>query len=202
MSMFSKLPSRFLNGCGALRLSSLGTCCLKNALLTPLSHLVFVDWRELMVLTASHCDCTVLSWWGHVLSMTCDALKCFWNWTGSVRSKVAFGFRLIGSGADTTNCFTLADDRARLSYLQSNLSAWSLLSWHPTHIYLPRRLCFIQIVCSPQSQSRRVTQMMSTEELLLNALIVGALVTWAIYTQGQLLLWSSLIITGVVPGYK
>jgi len=33
-------------------------------------------------------------------------------------------------------------------------------------------------------------------------LIVGALVTWAIYTQGQLLLWSSLIITGVVPGYK
>jgi len=32
--------------------------------------------------------------------------------------------------------------------------------------------------------------------------VVGALVTWAIYTQGQLLLWSSLIITGVVPGYK
>jgi len=35
-----------------------------------------------------------------------------------------------------------------------------------------------------------------------NFLIVGALVTWAIYTQGQLLLWSSLIITGVVPGYR
>ena len=33
-------------------------------------------------------------------------------------------------------------------------------------------------------------------------MIVGALVTWAIYTQEQLLLWSSLIITGVVPGYK
>jgi len=32
--------------------------------------------------------------------------------------------------------------------------------------------------------------------------IVEALVTWAIYTQGQLLLWSSLIITGVVPGYN
>ena len=28
-------------------------------------------------------------------------------------------------------------------------------------------------------------------------MIVGALVTWAIYTQGQLLLWSSLIIRGV-----
>jgi len=55
-------------------------------------------------------------------------------------------------------------------------------------------------------------------------MIVGTVVTWAIYTQGQLLLWSSLInrsrcplgykpcdhrkiessliITGVVPGYK
>jgi len=31
-------------------------------------------------------------------------------------------------------------------------------------------------------------------------LIVGALVTWAIYTQEQLLLCSSLIITSVVPG--
>jgi len=31
-------------------------------------------------------------------------------------------------------------------------------------------------------------------------LIVGALVTWAMYKQGQLLLWWSLIIKGVVPG--
>ena len=37
---------------------------------------------------------------------------------------------------------------------------------------------------------------------LMSSVIVGALVTWAIYTHGQLLLWSSLIITGVVPGYK
>jgi len=29
-------------------------------------------------------------------------------------------------------------------------------------------------------------------------MIVGALVTWAIYTQGKLLLWSSLIVKGVV----
>jgi len=36
----------------------------------------------------------------------------------------------------------------------------------------------------------------------MTVMIVGALVTWAIYTQGQLLLWSSLITTGVVPGYK
>jgi len=33
-------------------------------------------------------------------------------------------------------------------------------------------------------------------------MIVETLVIWAIYTQGQLLLWSSLIVTGVVPGYK
>jgi len=33
-------------------------------------------------------------------------------------------------------------------------------------------------------------------------MIVRVLVTWAIYTQGQLLLWSRLIITGDVPGYK
>jgi len=39
---------------------------------------------------------------------------------------------------------------------QSNLSAWSLLSWHPTHTYLWGRVCFIQVVCYPQS--RRVTQ--------------------------------------------
>jgi len=33
-------------------------------------------------------------------------------------------------------------------------------------------------------------------------MIVAGLVTWAIYTQGQLLLVVSLIIRGVVPGYK
>jgi len=40
-----------------------------------------------------------------------------------------------------------------------------------------------------------------TSIVMIKCLIVGALVTWAIYTQGQLL-WSRLIITRVVPGYK
>jgi len=53
-------------------------------------------------------------------------------------------------------------------FKQSNLSAWSLLIWHPTHTYHWGRLCFIQVVCSPPSQSRRVTQIMSTEALFLN----------------------------------
>jgi len=42
------------------------------------------------------------------------------------------------------------------------------LSWHPTHIYLSTRLCLIQVVCSPPSRSRRVTQIVSAEALLLN----------------------------------
>jgi len=48
-------------------------------------------------------------------------------------------------------------------FKQCNLSAWSLLSWHPTNTYLWGRLCFIQVVCSRLSQSRQVTQIMSTE---------------------------------------
>jgi len=54
-------------------------------------------------------------------------------------------------------------------FKQSNLSAWSLLNWHPTHTYLWGRLCFIQVDCSPLSRSRRVTQIMSIEVLLINA---------------------------------
>jgi len=38
-------------------------------------------WQTLTV------TCTVMSWLGHVLSMTRDALKSSWNCTGSVRSK-------------------------------------------------------------------------------------------------------------------
>jgi len=52
-------------------------------------------------------------------------------------------------------------------FKQSNLSAWSLLSWHHTHTYLWVRLYFIQVVCSPLSRSRQATQIMSTEALLL-----------------------------------
>jgi len=49
----------------------------------------------------------------------------------------------------------------------SNLSILSAC-WHPTHTYLWRRLCFIQVVCSLPSRSRRVAQIMSAEALLLN----------------------------------
>ena len=54
-------------------------------------------------------------------------------------------------------------------FKQSNMSAWSLLSWHPTHTCLWGRLCFIHVVCTPLSRSRRVIQIMPTEALLLNA---------------------------------
>ena len=56
------------------------------------------------------------------------------------------------------------ESRALMSpFEQSDLSAWSLLSWHPTHTYVWGRLCCIQVVCSPLSRSRRATQIMSTE---------------------------------------
>ena len=54
------------------------------------------------------------------------------------------------------------------SFKQSNLSAWSLLNWHPPHTHLWGRLYFIPVVCSPLSQSHPVTQIMSTEAFLLN----------------------------------
>jgi len=54
-------------------------------------------------------------------------------------------------------------------FKQSNLSAWSLLSWNPTNTYLQGRLCFIRAVCSLLSRLRRVTRIMSTDAVLLNA---------------------------------
>jgi len=47
-----------------------------------------------------------------------------------------------------------------------------------------------------------ITRVLPGTERRTFIMIVGVLVTWAIYTQASLLLWSSLIITGVVPGYK
>jgi len=65
--------------------------------------------------------CTVLSWWSHVLSITRDVLKSYWNWTGSVRSNVALGFKVNFPpdwiGCNATLCFTLADDPS-LSYFE------------------------------------------------------------------------------------
>jgi len=60
------------------------------------------------------------------------------------------------------------------AFKQSNLSAWSLVSWHPTHTYpwayIPlRETLFIQVVCCSLSRSRRVLQIMPTESLLFNA---------------------------------
>jgi len=54
-------------------------------------------------------------------------------------------------------------------FKQSNLSAWSLSSWHPTHTHFWVRLSvFFKAVCSPPSRSRRVTRSMSIEALLFN----------------------------------
>jgi len=72
--------------------------------------------------------------------------------------------------ASCQRCRHSVESRAlTFSFKQSNLSVWSLLSWHPTHTYLSGRLCFIQVACSPLSRSRRVTQSMSAEARILNA---------------------------------
>ena len=80
--------------------------------------------------------------------------------------------------ASCQRCHHSVESRAvTYPFKQSHLSAWSLLSWLPTHTYLWGRLCFIQVVYFPPSRSRRVTRVMSTEALLLNASLESFLIT-------------------------
>jgi len=55
-------------------------------------------------------------------------------------------------------------------FKHSDLIAWSLLSWHPTHKYLSERLCFVQACCLLSTVTVTVTlaetRIMSTEALL------------------------------------
>jgi len=73
------------------------------------------------------------------------------------------------SFASCQRCRDIVEPRAlTCPFKQSNLSAWSLLRWHPTHTYLWGILFFIQGVCSLPSQPHRVTQTMTAEALLVN----------------------------------
>jgi len=65
-------------------------------------------------------------------------------------------------------CHSVESRALTCPFKHSNLSVWSLLSWHLIHTYLWGRLCFIQAVCSPLSRSRRVTQIVSIEAFVLN----------------------------------
>jgi len=53
-------------------------------------------------------------------------------------------------------------------FKHSDLIAWSLLSWYPTHKYLWGRLCFVQACCllSTVTVTPAETRIMSTEVLL------------------------------------
>jgi len=82
----------FLNGFGALRLSSPVTCCLKNALLTPLSCLIFVDWQRLVGLTTSHCKlhCVALMGPCVINDLWCSEVHLNLNWVFKVKRRSWF----------------------------------------------------------------------------------------------------------------
>jgi len=82
-------------------------------------------------------------------------------------------------------CHNVESHAMTCPFKQSDLSAWSPLSWQPTHTYLWGRLCFIHSDCSPLSLSRRVTQIMSTEALLLNASFKSFSTSINWYTQQE-----------------
>ena len=74
--------------------------------------------------------------------------RYFGCWTASKRGALVHKNSL----ASCQGCRHSIELRAlTCPFKQSNRSAWSLLIWHPTHIYLWGRLCFIQVVRSPPS---------------------------------------------------
>jgi len=82
-----------------------------------------------------------------------ESISGFWGrffgcWTASKRGALVHNNSL----ASYQGCRHSIELRALTClFKQSNLIAWSLLSWHPTHTYLWGRLCFIQVVRSPPS---------------------------------------------------
>jgi len=72
-------------------------------------------------------------------------------------------------------------------FKHSDLIAWSLLSWHPTHKYLGGRLCFVQACCllSTVTVMPAETRIMSTEALLSKTVSVKILRSaWAPGSRG------------------
>jgi len=71
--------------------------------------------------------------------------------------------------ASCQRCRHSVEPRALMCPLKhSDLIAWSLLSWHPTHKYLWGRLCFVKACCllSTVTITPAETRIMSTEALL------------------------------------
>ena len=111
-----------------------------------------------------------------------QGVKCF-NWKHGVEESISVGcggffdaelpgwiqkqgfeYTRIRSLVVTWCCHSVEPRALTCPFKQSNLSAWSLMSWHPTLAYTPLRLretlCVFKVVfCSP-SQSCRVTRIM------------------------------------------
>ena len=93
---------------------------------------------ENVTLFASATELSISGFWG----------RFFGCWTASKRGALVHKNSL----ASCQGCRHSIELRAlTCPFKQSNRSAWSLLIWHPTHIYLWGRLCFIQVVRSPPS---------------------------------------------------
>ena len=74
--------------------------------------------------------------------------------------------------------------------------------FHNIKYYVLWTGCFCTPVRSLNTPRWVITRVLPRTDRGTFVMIFGALVTLAICTQGQLLLWSSLITTGVVPGYR
>jgi len=112
LSMSFFLPFTFFLLCLLLLASCIFGCwchvCVENRARTITAEQLSFLWiEEGPTLTVT---CTVLTWWGNVLSVTRDALKSSWNWSGSTRSSISLGSRMIWSGAGNTIWLVLDDD--------------------------------------------------------------------------------------------
>jgi len=70
-------------------------------------------------------------------------------------------------------------------FKHSDLIAWSLLRWHPTHKHLWGRLCFVQACCllSTVKVTPAETRIMSTEALLSKT--VSVKIPWSAWAPGS-----------------
>jgi len=128
---------------------------------------------------------------------------------------IFFGITLISDGVlswvSWLNLFIENIDVAVCASLPWGLAArpvinfhWPIVhsGFHNIKYYVFWTGCFCTPARSLNSPRWVITRVLPGTDRGTFVMIVGALGTWTIYTQGQLLLWSSLIITRVVLGHK
>jgi len=119
-------------------------------------------------------DCTIIDcakFWKHDISSASG--RAFWGFLAIFLVAQLSPKRGVlvqkDSLASCQRCRHSVEPRAlSCPFKHSDLIAWSLLSWHPTHKYLWGRLCFVQACCllSTITVTPAETRIMSTEALL------------------------------------